>query len=198
MNLVWIKFVDDEKLTQCLNSTEHDVGLARGEHGVEVQVDSQRLRNCHALSLVGGYGMGEVVEWVGRPLKDEIPSYRLELEDVSKAEDGHTAKRLVVLLHLLKSEVQHVEHITLDKGYLIDDYHHKFCKLSFSPVSVPVVHAEELVAIAKLEGAGQGQSADVGGRSSCEGRLEDIGLFRRVSLLLEYGLHPFGQGVNHR
>ena len=59
MNLVRIEFVDDEKLAECLNTSKHDIGLARSEHRVEVQVDSQRLGNRHTLRLVGGHSMGE-------------------------------------------------------------------------------------------------------------------------------------------
>ena len=52
----------------------------------------------------------------------------------------------------------------------------KLLKLNLLAVSLFVLHAGELVAVAKLEGACQRQATDVGSCSPCERRLEDVGL----------------------
>ena len=120
--------------------------------------------------------VGEVVGWIGWLSEDKFTSNRLKLEDVSKAKDGHVSKDLFRLLDLLKSEIQHVKHVGLDKGNLVDDDHHKLLELDLPPVSIPVLHAGELVAKTKLECARQSQATDVGGCSPGKRRLEDIGL----------------------
>ena len=76
----------------------------------------------------------------------------------------------------LELKIQHVEHVPLNKGYLIDQHHYKLLKHNLPSVSIPVLHAGELVAKTKLECARQSQATDVGGCSPGKRRLEDIGL----------------------
>ena len=114
----------------------------------------------------------------------------LQLEDVSKGIYSHTSKGLLVLLDLLQPQVQHVQHVSLDKGDLVDDDSHQVLQLLLLPVSVPVAKAGEVVPITKVEGAGQRPPSNVAGGCASEGSQENVGLIGGVAWLLEDARGP--------
>ena len=77
-----------------------------------------------------------------------------------------------ILIHFVL--VAHV--VALDKRHLVDYHYHKLLQFNLGSVPFFVLHGGELIAIAKLEGAGESQPTDVGCSSPSEGSLEDIGL----------------------
>ena len=87
--------------------------------------------------------------------------HRLKLADITKAENRNLAKDLGALLDFLKPQVQLVKHVALDKGYLVDHHQHKLLQFNLGSVPFLVLHGGELVAVAKLEGAGESQPTDV-------------------------------------
>ena len=122
---------------------------------------------------------------IGGTGKDMTAGHWLQLEDVSKGIYSHTSKGLLVLLDLLEPQVQHIQHVSLDKGDLVDDDSHQVLQLLLLPVSVPVPKAGEVVPIPKVEGAGQRPAPNVAGSCASEGSQEDVGLVWGVAWLLE-------------
>ena len=106
---------------------------------------------------------------IGGPGKDMTTSHWLQLEDVAEGIDCNTSKGLLVLLDLLEPQVQHIQHVSLDKGDLVDDESHQVLQLLLLPVSVPVAKAGEVVPITKVEGAGQRPTPNVAGGCASEG-----------------------------
>ena len=129
--------------------------------------------------------------------KDMTAGHWLQLEDVAEGIDCDTAKGLFVLLDLLQPQVQHVQHISLDKRDLVNYDSHQVLQLLLLPVSVPVAKAGEVVPIAKVEGAGQRPASNVAGGCASEGSQEDVGLVWGVAWLLEDAGGPLCNQINN-
>ena len=104
---------------------------------------------------------GEVIGWALGTLEDIFSCHRLKLADVTKAENRNLAKDFGALLQLLKPQVELVQHVALDKRHLVDHHHHKLLEFNLGSVPFLILHGSELIAVAKLEGAGESQPTDV-------------------------------------